>query len=66
MIFIDILYFLLPIAVAIAVVAFFAGSLFYMFSGDKAVHKARGEYLMSLAIVMTILVLIVLLLSTIA
>lgn len=59
---VNIIYFLLPIVIAVAVVAFLAGSLFYMFSGDKASNKDRGVDLMSLAIVVATIVLVILLL----
>ncbi len=62
MTFVEIIYFLLPIAVAIASIVFFAGLMFYMFSGDKKVYKVRGEYLMAFATVVVIIVLAILLL----
>ncbi len=54
--------FLLPVIVALSAVSFFSGSMYYMFSGDKHKNKERGEYLMSLAVVMALLSLGVLLL----
>lgn len=62
MTFVEFIYFLLPIIVAITSIIFFAGSMYYMFSGDKKVYKVRGEYLMALAIVVAAIVLVVLLL----
>ncbi len=62
MTFVEFIYFLLPIIVAITSIIFFAGSMYYMFSGDKKAYKVRGEYLMALAIVVAAIVLVVLLL----
>lgn len=50
------------VVLAVAMVIFFAGVLFYVFSSDFKHHKDRGVYLTSLAVAICTVVLIVLLL----
>ncbi len=60
--FIKILYFILPIAVAISFAMFFVGSIYYMFSNDKAEIKNTGAYFIATAIALEIVSLVLLLL----
>ena len=59
---IDTIYAILPIIVAVAIISFFAGSLWYIFSGDAKYHKQMGMKFILPAIIAVAVSLVILLL----
>ena len=61
--FLGVVYFILPILVAIAVVLFLVGGALYLFSEDEKSKEDMGEYLMSSSVFIALIVLMVIFIS---